>query len=257
MSIASILFGGCFKLHIARRVPEQSTAPPDSVSTIAQIERSVFPIVCVQRPKQNGGDDTLLSVEGTAFFIDRDGTFATAGHVIGDLTAQGRRSPCEQPAFYLPVGGWHPEAPSFRITTFYFSQADCARDEQIDIAVCKSQGPGELSQRIGSEPDPLNINANLLPDGTPAAFTGFPLQAVTPITSRGFIAAYRGATDDAGPRELLIDKPNWPGASGSPIYLENGSVIGILVQRGVGEGAGITIGRPAKFIERLRAQRRR
>ena len=47
---------------------------------------------------------------------------------------------------------------------------------------------------------------------------------------RGFTAAYRDIRDDRGPRELVVDKTTWPGASGSPIYLENGMVIGILLQ---------------------------
>lgn len=49
---------------------------------------------------------------------------------------------------------------------------------------------------------------------------------------------------------MLVDKNNWPGASGSPIYLEDGRVIGVLVQRGIGinDAAGLTLGRVSKLI---------
>jgi hypothetical protein len=65
----------------------------------------------------------------------------------------------------------------------------------------------------------------------------------------------RAQNDEKGPRDLIVDKNAWPGASGSPIFLENGAVIGILVRRGIDNGSGLAMDRPASFIEKVLAQR--
>jgi hypothetical protein len=64
-----------------------------------------------------------------------------------------------------------------------------------------------------------------------------PKSYAVPITSRGFTSGYSDTRDEKGPRDLIIDKNAWLGASGSPIFLENGAVIGILVRRGIDNGA--------------------
>jgi V8-like Glu-specific endopeptidase len=64
-----------------------------------------------------------------------------------------------------------------------------------------------------------------------------------PITSQGHIASYSVRTN-----EFLIDKNAWPGASGSPVYGAEGEVIGLIIQRGLGDGSGLAYARPADFI---------
>jgi hypothetical protein len=75
------------------------------------------------------------------------------------------------------------------------------------------------------------------------------------ITSRGFTSGYSDTRDQNGPRDLIIDKSAWPGASGIPIFRGNGAVIGILVRRGIDNGSGLAVGRPASFIEEVLNQR--
>lgn len=240
-------------------VAKRAAPPPQTTmfnSSITNIKRSVFPIVCVQPPAQLPGEDIVRSIEGTAFFVRQDGTFATAGHVIRDLTAPNRAVPCEQPAFYLPVQDWN-RAATFRATTFRFAQEACRVNEQLDVAICRwngpQVGPGSMNDRMGRSPNVVTLETVLQDDGVAIAFTGFPLQAVAPLTSVGVVAAYRNIPADGEPREIVIDKIAWPGASGSPIYLSNGRVVGIILQRGVGESVGIAVGRPAVFIQRLLA----
>ena len=80
-----------------------------------------------------------------------------------------------------------------------------------------------------------------VPDGTAEAFTGFPLERTTPITSIGSVAG-RAALDDNDPWfSYLLDKTAWLGASGSPVYTEGGKVIGMIVRTGTDEAAGIGI----------------
>jgi S1-C subfamily serine protease len=239
-----------------RRVPPFVAAPiqiaPSFISATARIKRSVIPVVCAHF-SQPGNNITLDSIEGTAFFVRSDGMFATANHVITGLTNPARRSPCQISAIYVPLVGWQPRVVNQRAHYSFFTAAFCTVDANIDVAVC---GPiPDVVQSNSAPPDPVSFESALQDDGTPTAFTGFPLGSPSPVTSRGFTAAYRDAQDERGPRELIIDKTAWPGASGSPIYIEDGRVIGIVLARGTGEGAGIAIGRPASFIERLLAER--
>jgi len=259
MRISGIIFAAGLLTACAQMQPAFLPPPaaPTFVQTTAQIKRSVVPVVCVQPPQAGGTDYALVSMEGTAFFLLRDGTFATAGHVVRDLTNPARRVPCPVAAILIPENGWQSTTVSFGVQYFFFSQANCTRDEGLDIAICRA--PKDIRQTMGSEPEPVILETALQEDGALAAFTGFPQTPVSfrvPVTSRGSIAAYGGTNDERGPRQLFLDKTTWPGASGSPIYLEDGRVVAILLARGTGDGAGITIGLPASFIARLLAQRR-
>jgi hypothetical protein len=126
-------------------------------------------------------------------------------------------------------------------------------NEGFDIAICKIVRG--IRPVLGREPNPVTLDTELKDDGTPIAFTGFPLSYAVPITSRGFTSGYSDTRDEKGPRDLIIDKSAWPGVSGSPIFLENGAVVGILVRRGIDNGSGLAMGRPASFIAKVLSQR--
>ena len=49
-------------------------------------------------------------------------------------------------------------------------------------------------------------------------------------------------------KKLVIDKSAWPGASGSPVYDGDGKVIGLVIETGLAEGAGLTYSRPIDLI---------
>jgi len=206
------------------------------------MKTSVAPVVCVQ-PKV-GSDWDLLSIEGTAMFVSSDGSFITPNHVIEGITNPKREKPCPSAAIYGPEDGiWHEDKGTFRVNYALFIALACKTDKQIDIAYCKPV-PGSLGK---IKPVPATLDNSLPAEGTPVAFTGFPLSNVIPITSIGSVAAY-WATDDLGTFTVVVDKNGWPGASGSPIYLQDGHVIGMVFSRGIGEGTGLTYGRISKFI---------
>jgi hypothetical protein len=92
--------------------------------------------------------------------------------------------------------------------------------------------------------DPVGASANRAPKSY-----------AVPITSRGFTSGYSDTRDEKGPRDLIIDKNAWLSASGSPIFLENGAVIGILVRRGIDNGSGLAMGGPASFLAKVLSQR--
>jgi V8-like Glu-specific endopeptidase len=86
------------------------------------------------------------------------------------------------------------------------------------------------------------------PEGTAIAFTGFPLESKSPVTSKGDIAGFGAITETIAAFDYSIDRAAWPGASGSPLYLSNGRVIGIVRAAGENLGSGISYARSAAVI---------
>jgi hypothetical protein len=170
----------------------------------------------------------------------------TANHVVAGLfSTRPQNAPCANAGFYFPIGGWQADSPSVEIKIVKLTNSDCISNEGLDLAACRSQ----LSVKtLGIEPIPLEFETVPQPDGTPISFTGFPLQEVQPMSSRGTIAARKNPSGDLGSLVLVIDKAAWPGASGSPVYLSNGKVVGILIMRGVGDGSGLGFARPSRYI---------
>lgn len=216
------------------------TAGPDPfVGTIEKIKSSVIPIVCLSGTVAD--HMKLDRVEGSAFFVSDSGSFLTAGHVIRSILDQPET--CPVPALYIPIDTWHQGA-STPVRWFRFPPRACSLSNQnIDLAVCS--GPSALPKnRIL----PLRINSTLQPDGSEIAFTGFPLNMSLPMTARGAITGYRsGGSRQAF--DILLDRSSWPGASGSPIFREDGQVVGIVIGTGVGEADGLSVGKSGVAIQ--------
>ena len=208
------------------------------------MKRSVIPVACIGI---SGTTAETLSVEGTGFFVSADGTFITANHVIDSMLNPKRTAPCPHTAFYLPkTGGWSAEQATFRSDYYLFHISECKRDADIDIARCRSVRPLEAAHKIV----PVAFDTAVQPDGTPVAFTGFPLQFQIPLSCVGNVSGYVRTRDDGrGPRAMIMDKSAWPGASGSPMYLGNGKVVGLVGQRGTNDGSGRAIAVPSRLIQ--------
>jgi hypothetical protein len=229
----------------AKTVP----APSGFTGAIQAMKHSVIPIACIS---VNGTVAETLTVEGTGFFVAADGTFITANHVVEGMVSKARKAPCPYAAFYLPqTGGWSADQSTFRSDYYVFHANECKRDADLDIARCRSIRPVEAGHKIA----PVTFETAVQPDGTPIGFTGFPLHFHIPLSSVGNISGYVETRDDGrGPRSIIMDKEAWPGASGSPLYLTNGKVVGLLRQRGVNEGNGRTIGLPSRLIQEFLSQ---
>ena len=224
----------------------QATADP-FIPTIEALKHSVAPIVCLER---RGSQTVISDIKGSAFFISRAGEFLTAAHVIDELRHLAGRA-CPIVAIYLPSGGWKPEVAEEDFQWFAFAIADCDENGYLDLARCAtSVDISAPLEGFNFEVQPVSFEFSNQPDGTLVAFSGFPLRSNDPLTSRGNIAAYRRGKNGS-PSEVVIDKAVWPGASGSPLYLHDGRVIGIIIQGGIGDGAGIAIARPARFIQQF------
>ncbi len=194
---------------------------PVSVKTIATIMRSIVPVVCAFSDPEKGGQVSVIA--GTGFLIDTNGRFITAGHV---LDGWGKISTPEHPckaAIFFPTTGWGGAfTPNFDVEFFEFTA--CDRSASDDLAVCTLKENPFTSSRIPRGIiEPVNFDTQQKPSGTQIAFSGFPLQMNSPVTSQGIIAGIL-ADDKVNEKAFgyAIDKSAWPGASGSPLYLENG-----------------------------------
>lgn len=220
------------------------------VETIKDIKRSVVPVVCGYT--DNRGKWNIADVEGTGFFVDRRaGRFVTASHVLDGLDTFKKQSPehsCEA-AIYIPSEGW--EKVGKVIDFEYFTFNKCVRSVGADVAVCTLIENPFTSPRLAKNLiEEVSFAAGKVPDGTAAAFTGFPLQRTTPITSIGNVAGR--ATEDNDPWFFyLLDKTAWLGASGSPVYTEDGKVIGMITRTGTDDSAGIGFARCSAAIQNL------
>jgi S1-C subfamily serine protease len=218
-----------------------TSGPGDApfVSIIPEVKKSVFPIVCAENAAKKGF--ALRSVAGSGFFVSPDGLFVTADHVLQAMERASAENPCPMASIYIPQGGWVTRGFEFRVDYFIFSVGQCVRDSALDVAVCRV--PLEHFTRMrGQAPVPLYIDTSRQPDGTPVAFTGFPLNRRLPLTSIGTIAAYTYLKhDDRGPQVIFIDQAGWPGLSGSPIYLQNGKVTGVVTHAGSQQSSGLSI----------------
>jgi len=223
------LTGPCLALGQDKSVP---------VETIERIKSATAPIVC-GAPRVDRSSFHISRNLGTAFFINGEGYFLTAAHVVTALEQfNASQSQCF-PAIYMPIGGWRTTG-----GVHWFRFGECVKDPEADIAVCKPTTSPFAAEDVKRQLTFVAFGTALnVKDGTALAFTGFPLQFLRPVTSKGNLAAYLDLD-----KKIVIDKAAWGGASGSPVYLADGSVIGILIERGTGESIGLALARPAEFI---------
>lgn len=207
---------------------------PVSVETIERIKSATVPIVC--GVLMEGGTFNVNMIFGSAFFVNDEGYFVTAAHVVKAMTPTAKCFP----AIYVFVGGWK----TIKAKGHWFRFDSCVYDESADIAVCKTLESPFLAEDVKAQLRFVTFETALnLRDGTSLAFTGFPLQVPRPMTSKGSLATIFEVD-----KRIVIDKSAWKGASGSPVYLSDGKVIGIIIQKGTGEGEGLAFARSAEMI---------
>jgi len=209
--------------------------------------RSVVPVVCGYMDANNRFQ--LVGVNGSGFFIDRLGHFATAGHVIDDWKVMNNTRHACSPAIYIPDHGWKTGEITIDVQSFAFTS--CDRDTDLDLAVCQTiDNPFTSSRASHANIAPVEFDTETKPVGTPVAFSGFPLESVSPLTAKGFVAGFTHFGKAGTPLtvDYVIDKSAWPGASGSALYLDNGKVVGIMLAAGFDKGSGLAYAKSATVI---------
>jgi trypsin-like peptidase len=220
------------------------------VGAVETMKQSIAPVVCLS---VNGEESTIVDRMGSAFFVSTAGEFLTAAHVIAEMQKSDR--PCPVSAIILPLEGWQPGAFDEPTAWLPFKIADCAIDTLLDVAKCRAtmDPSGPLAERLKIVP--VKFEWDIPPDGTQVAFTGFPLKVRDPITFRAGVAANRPVWRDGNVvPQLLLDRTAWPGFSGSPVFLSDGRVIGILFAGVLEEGTAMTFLRPASAVRGMIGQ---
>ncbi len=214
------------------------------------MKRSVAPVTCLTIGAD--GSAHLDFIEGSAFFISKEGSFVTARHVIAELAPSPSRRPCNTPALYVPMSGkWSDDGRFVNIKWFAFHPNECTlSDPAVDLARCKTQDDISRDKDVTVPPTPVTIDAQLPAEGTEVAFMGFPLQIILPRTARGFIAGY-GSRDNKETTDMVLDRNAWPGASGSAVFISNGHVMGVLLARGTNDAIGLAFGRTGNQLDQF------
>jgi len=209
------------------------------IQTIEKVKLSIVPVACGTWP--NSKDEVSINeIEGTGFFINYEGDFVAAAHVIKDhfkWNKLGQPDPNCYPVIYVPAPTWESRR--------WFQFQLCTLDEIIDVAVCKMRVnpfavPGLRLSR-------LHLVSTVPVDGTSVAFTGFPQLILVPITSRANVAS-AGIFLKPGQLDIVIDKTTWHGVSGGPLYLADGTVIGIIYQTGQNLWSGMAFARQTSAV---------
>jgi len=231
-AIQSILCIGC--------ASSQNKSFP--VETIEGIKLASVPVFCGVTDTK--GVFVIKKILGSAFFINDSGYFLTANHVVKDWDTIKECKGDFAGAIYVPFENWQDVA-----TIRYFVFTSCIKNEAEDVAICKTAANPFTDITLKRKIISITFgNHSSVRDGDAIAFTGFPLEYLRPVTSVGHIASSVMADN-----LFFIDKNAWPGASGSPVYMTDGSVIGFLIKTGINHGAGLTYAKStAPVLDMLR-----
>ena len=188
-----------------------------------------------------------IKIEGTGFFVNTDGYFVTAGHVAKAVRAVIEKAPTKAPAVVIPQKDWGRGSETFDAVALQFRVVRI--DEERDLALCRTTLNPFLHPETKEFVRSVALDENVPPDGTEVAFTGFPMGVTIPMSSKGILASYTEVSDRGV--VLVLQADSWPGASGSPVFVMNGQVIGLVLAHGQGRFEGGTLARPAAFIKTL------
>lgn len=214
-------------------------------ATVDVMKHSVARLLC---SSQLGTPPTAL---GSALFISSSGTFLTAAHVFSENDGKGKL--CGFAAVALPLDTWNPQLREELLARFEFRPSDCKIDQDLDVARCRtmddlSRPRGTMTFAVRAAP----IEWNSPPDGTEVGVLGFPLGVRDPMISRAVVSISRTVwREGKSSPELLLDRSSLPGSSGSPVFLPDGRVVGIVVGTGTGDISGVTLARPAVSFRKL------
>jgi S1-C subfamily serine protease len=125
-----------------------------------------------------------------------------------------------------------------------------AMDGTHDLAVLKLERPRAEKNRQGF----AVLDTKEVSPGTAVAVTGHSASTWQPTTQKGTVVDYATLALDESQAEkaevLILDVPLQGGASGSPVYLENGAVIAVVSRQNPSRPAE-TVAVPIRYVIEL------
>jgi S1-C subfamily serine protease len=216
-----------------------SDAP--SITTIADVKKSVLPIECIHSsPRLH---QVVNGNAGTAFWVNRDGDFVTADHVVESVKALA--GTCEPAVLLAQNTQQHQNTSASGRPIYWFDPSGCEQDPSDDLAVCRTIENPFADPTAKGDISPVRFATRPHPDGTDIAFTGFPSGYAWPVTARASIAASSEVNTLA---TITIDRPTWHGMSGAPVFIAGGGVIGLILGSETADNTGLCIARPGSVI---------
>jgi len=167
-----------------------------------------------------GAGDRKQECAATGFLVNGDGYILTNAHVVEDA----RRCLASSPggkilAKFGPGKGRTSEALACDVV---------ALDDEHDLAVLKTEQPLPPEHRDAS----VRLDPGPVPDGARVTVTGHPSFLWKPKTYTGRVVAREslrlGERNHEPTDVLVLNITMQRGASGSPVYLESGEVVGIV-----------------------------
>jgi len=167
-----------------------------------------------------GQQGTNRECAATGFLVNEEGYILTNAHVVEDA----RRCLAGSPGTKIMAKLARPGARTATAVSCDLVGLDDVRD----LAVLKPERPLPAE----GQPSFVQLNPAEVAEGTSVAVTGHPAFAWRPATQRGKVI--RRGTLELSERSaeksevIILDIPLGRGASGSPVYLESGGVVGII-----------------------------
>jgi hypothetical protein len=218
------------------------------VNLVEKIRRAVCAIGYSKAPRPGGSGGGLQSnfeIMGTGFLV-RQGLVMTCTHVLDDLTTEmkKRRIPMErrfaQFVYSVEVKAWRTDFRPFK---------DGHRIDAADLALVKLQGLPVAAEPVEvASPDyPPSVGEQIAvcgyAHGSILLARGNRIRRFGPLLLQGSIAAL-SPYDVPHPESILLDRVVAPCASGSPVFrVENGQVIGVVVEGQEGKSAIVSVAR--------------
>ncbi len=218
-------------------------------------------------------------VVGTGFFIDTEGDFITAAHVVDSLDAFKGQPNMSNARLTVTIRDRSGDGSAVRFTI-------TDRDYDHDLVLCHVPGFRAVKLQKATIPKGANVDTGrpfaslAISTASPVTgrfilLSGFPLGSWTPTIQVGMVAATRTITPDTmyqavihkdGAELLQISVSGNHGNSGGPVIeLQSGRVIGVIDQfvpalLQIGQlvydantfsASGIMLAAPAKWVEAL------
>ena len=189
-----------------------------------------------------GAGEKKEECAATGFLVNEDGYILTNAHVVDDA----RRCLAASLRGKIVAKYGQPISRAAQVV----SCDVVAVDEDHDLAILKTEKP--LPSEAGESS--LALSTSAVPDGTRVAVTGHPAFTWQPRTFQGMVVGRAAlALNDRSNRQsdvLTIDIDLQRGASGSPVYLESGAVVGIVERKRPAQPAQ-TVAVPIGYAIRL------